>query len=128
MDVCRWTGVTRGDSTSWRGLKAIFKKKKKNWTFIQQKIKSSWKLLRNEIMRCHLWPREGGEITPGSQWSHCEIGADLKNLKMCQISAKSRILHPRLYFLVMCCYSKMLWRTHYRFLGSSESLIFLLAW
>lgn len=126
MDVCRWAGVTREDSTKWKGLNATLKKKKKNQTFIQWAIKSYLKAFKEWSSKTSSMAQERGEITSGIWCSHCEIGADAKHLKMCQVSAKSKsTLYPHLYFLVTC-YSKMLWLTHHRFLGSSESLIFFI--
>lgn len=102
------------------------KKKKKNQTFIQWAIKSYLKAFKEWSSKTSSMAQERGEITSGIWCSHCEIGADAKHLKMCQVSAKSKsTLYPHLYFLVTC-YSKMLWLTHHRFLGPSESLIFFI--
>lgn len=69
--------------------------------------------------------RGTGAITPEGWCSYCEIEADLKHLKTCQVSQSRSTLYLHLSFLlVICSYSNMIWLTHHRSPGSSQRLLF----
>lgn len=114
--MCKWTGVTRGDSTSWKDLYGPVKEKKIRLLSIgQSSYLKAFKEWNNRWHLCLRGGEGGGRITPRVWWSHCETEGHLKHLKMCQISKSRSILYLHLcFFLVMCCYSKMLWWTHHR--------------